>query len=91
MARTSKETAPAIEEAKVEGVEATEQTAEQAVETQKESKKKDEIPAKIVDLMKLYPQYKEFYVTPEGFVHPAGVPEYLRKGATLYQNKFSDK
>jgi len=89
MARTSEKTAPVVDETtKVESMESVEQ---KAPETKSEVKKEKEIPANVLALMKLYPHYKEFYVTPNGFVHPAGVPEYLRKGATLYKNKFSDK
>lgn len=61
----------------------------QDVENSKESRK--DVAENILALMKLYPQYKEFYVTPKGFVHPTGVPEYLCKGATLYKNKFFNK
>lgn len=42
-------------------------------------------------ILKLYPQYKEVYITPNGFVHPKGVPAYLIKGAKLYKNKFYNK
>lgn len=87
MAKTSEKPASATEEAKAEGME----TAAQVAEEQAASKKEKEIPANVLALMKLYPQYKEFYVTPDGFVHPVGAPEYLRKGATLYKNKFSNK
>lgn len=44
-----------------------------------------------ITLMKLYPQYESFYVTPEGFVHPENTPEYLRHGAKLIKNKFYNK
>ena len=60
-------------------------------EIDSDGKAKENIPENVLSLMKLYPQYKEFYVTPKGFVHPAGVPEYLRKGATLYKNIFFNK
>ena len=85
MARTSEKTSPVTEETKAM------EAAAQVPEEQATEKKEKEIPANVLALMKLYPQYKEFYVTPQGFVHPAGVPEYLRKGATLYKNKFSNK
>lgn len=86
MAKTSVK--PADEEIKAEN-QAVEQV--ETKEAEKETKGKKEIPEKVLNLMKLYPQYKEFYVTKEGFVHPAGTPPYLTKGATLYQNKFFDK
>ena len=53
--------------------------------------KTDDLPAKVVELMRLYPQYEEMWITPRGFVHPAGSPEYLVKDATLYKNKFYNK
>ena len=91
MARTSNKTAPEVDEtAKVENIETVEA---QEMETAKEKKSSNEkeIPADVLALMKLYPHYKEFYVTKNGFVHPAGVPEYLCNGATLYTNKFFNK
>lgn len=47
-----------------------------------------ENPSLVDKLMRLYPQYKKIWITPNGFVHPEGVPEYLTKGATLYENKY---
>ena len=47
-----------------------------------------EIPANVEKLMRLYPQYKSFYATSTGFVHPIGAPQYLVKTATLYENKY---
>ena len=95
MAKTSNKVAPEVDEiAQVNDVEVVEQ---ETVETQQEeakgkkASKEKEVDADILALMKLYPHYEEFYVTPNGFVHPAGVPEYLRKGATLYKNKFYNK
>lgn len=95
MAKTSNKVAPEVDEiAQVNDVEVVEQ---ETVETQQEetkgkkASKEKEVAADILALMKLYPHYEEFYVTPNGFVHPAGVPEYLRKGATLYKNKFYNK
>jgi hypothetical protein len=44
--------------------------------------------AMVDKLMRLYPQYKKIWITPNGFVHPEGVPDYLTKGATLYENKY---
>lgn len=46
------------------------------------------IPANVSELMRLNPQYEKIWVTPKGFVHPEGVPEYLLKGAKLYNNKY---
>lgn len=105
MAKISNKTVPVVDEAvKKESVKVVEQ-AEMKLESVEEpvqeivddvpeiecGKKSDDTPENIQALMKLYPNYEEFYVTPKGFVHPAGVPEYLRKGATLYKNKFFNK
>lgn len=38
--------------------------------------------------MRLYPQYEKIWITPKGFVHPEGAPQYLLKGAKLLKNKF---
>ena len=90
MAKTSNKVAPEVDETvKVEDTEVVETQQEEVKE--KKSSKEKEIPANILALMKLYSHYEEFYVTPNGFVHPAGVPEYLCKGATLYKNKFFNK
>ena len=59
--------------------------------SQKETEKEEKIPQNVLRLMKMYPQYEEMYITPQGFVHPAGTPEYARKGAKLYKNKFFNK
>ncbi len=40
------------------------------------------------ELMRLYPQYEKIWITPKGFVHPEGVPQYLLKGAKLFKNKY---
>lgn len=48
----------------------------------------EELPAKVDELLKLYPQYEEIWITIEGFVHPVGVPEYLLKNAIKYKNKY---
>lgn len=44
-----------------------------------------------LELMRLYPQYEEIWITPDGFVHPKGAAKYLIQGATLYKNKFYNK
>lgn len=49
---------------------------------------KEDIPMKVLELMKIYPQYQKFWVTSKGFVHPENAPAYLTKGATLYENKY---
>lgn len=59
----------------------------------KESEKEvvNDAGAKVLEIMRLYPQYEEFWLTPEGFVRPKGVAKYLIKGATLYKNKYYQK
>lgn len=63
-------------------------TVEATSQPKTAQKTEPEIPAQVVALMRLYPQYEELWITPKGFVHPTGTPEYLIKGATLYKNKF---
>lgn len=63
----------------------------QDTETEQPQKSKEddvEVPSNILELMRLYPQYSEFWVTPEGFVHPKGMSTRLLKDAILYKNKF---
>lgn len=70
--------------------EPTEAIQEQTVANKPASSKANEveIPANVLEAMRLYPQYEEIWVTPEGFVHPKGAAQYLIQKATLYQNKF---
>lgn len=66
----------------------------QGTETEQPQKSEEddvEVPSNILELMRLYPQYSEFWVTPEGFVHPKGMPAHLLKGAILYKNKFNNQ
>lgn len=79
MARTKK--TDAIDDTKV-----TETIAETKAKT--EGAETVEIPSNVEKLMKLYPHYESFYVTPAGFVHPVEAPKYLTKDATLYKNKY---
>lgn len=51
----------------------------------------DNISPRDAELMRLYPQYEKFWVTPRGFVHPEGAPKYLIKDAKLLTNKFFHK
>jgi hypothetical protein len=53
-----------------------------------EEQKVEGVPTNVEKLMKLYPQYKSFYVTNTGFVHPIEAPKYLIKDAVLYKNKY---
>lgn len=58
-----------------------------------EDKEQDEVevPPYVAELMRLYPQYDEFWITPRGFLHPKGMPTHLLKDAVLYKNKFFNK
>lgn len=40
------------------------------------------------EILQLHPQYKKLYVSSKGFVYPEGTPEYQRKNAVLYENKY---
>ncbi len=64
---------------------------EQKEESVKETETKKELPANVIEKMRLYPQYEELWITPHGFVHPVGVPQYLLKDAKLYKNEFYNK
>ncbi len=72
-----------------------EQDANESEHKPKESADKTnenkEIPHYADKLMRLYPQYEELWITPHGFVHPAGAPRHVLKGATLYKNKYYKK
>lgn len=48
----------------------------------------EEISPRDLELVRLYPQYEKIWITPQGFVHPEGAPQYLLKGAKLLKNKF---
>ena len=69
-------------------VEAPAETPEQPV---KEVEAKEELPADVVNLMRLYPQYEELWITSQGFVHPGGSAKYLLGDAKLYKNIFYNK
>ena len=53
-----------------------------------ESEPVEEISSRDAELMRLYPQYEKIWISPKGFVHPEGAPQYLLKGAKLLKNKF---
>ena len=61
---------------------------DKAVDTAVDDKDSKNIPENVNELMRLYPQYDEIWVTSNGFVHPKGVPAYLTKDAVLYKNKY---
>lgn len=48
----------------------------------------EDISPRDLELMRLYPQYEKFWITPKGFVHPEGASQFLLKGAKLIKNKF---
>lgn len=77
------QTAPEVEEVPNE-----EETPEVEGQPIKESRPEENFPANVVEKMRLYPQYEELWITPLGFVHPIGVPQYLLKGAKRYKNRF---
>lgn len=84
---TEQETQPSNE---IEEIEETPETKKPA-KTKKASTEGnlvEEISSRDAELMRLYPQYEKIWITPQGFVHPEGTPQYLLKGAKLLKNKF---
>lgn len=89
--------APEVEKAKVEEPKSDEteqeampkQSKENAPspETDKEEEACD-IPDAVDKILRLYPQYKECFVSKEGFVYPKNAPKYQRGNAVLYKNKY---
>lgn len=83
---------PEVDEAPIEQTnpeaETSDESPEQSVE---EIKPQAELPANVVELMRLYPQYEEIWITARGFVHPIGAPKYLLKDAKRYKNIFYKK
>lgn len=53
-----------------------------------ETKAAAEVTPEVEKLMQLYPNLEGMWITPEGFVHPEGVPERYRKNAKFYKNKY---
>lgn len=78
------ESQPEAETTKVEEIEKSE-------ETPVKDNKSDEISPRDLELMRLYPQYEEIWITPDGFVHPKGASTFLLNGAKLYKNKYYNK
>ena len=71
---------------------AGENTSEDEEEAPKSAgKTKVEIPEFIDRILSMNPQYKRMYVSRKGFVYPEGTPEYQRKDAVLYENKYYNK
>lgn len=58
------------------------------VKDSQQEKKETEIPQKVDELLKLYPQYEKLWVTKNGFVHQEDAPKYLTHDAVLYKNKY---
>lgn len=56
-----------------------------------QKKAEDKVDEKVDELMRLYPDLEKMWITEDGFVHPEGVPEYCRKNAKLYTNKYFNK
>ena len=95
MARTSNKTKdspevknPEVKNPELENPELEKETTEVEIPELEKETTEVEIPEHVEKLMKLYPQYEQLYVTPNGFVHPVGSPKYLVANATLYKNKF---
>lgn len=62
--------------------------ADKKAEAAADNKDNKNIPEYVDELMRLYPQYEEIWVTSKGFVHPKDAPGYLTKNAVLYKNKY---
>ncbi len=62
--------------------------AEKTVEAPTVKEPVKDISPRDLELMRLYPQYEKIWITPKGFVHPEGAPQFLLKGAKLFKNKF---
>ena len=88
MARPKKNADAKIVETPQEQEEAKVNIPENEENAQEQEEATPDIPDAIDELMKLYPQYEQIYVTKDGFVHPFGVPKYLTADATLYKNKY---
>lgn len=74
---------------KTESAEIEEQSSIESLELETPVQRLEkEVPANVLELMRLYPQYEKIWVTPKGFVHPEKAPKYLLEGAILYSNKF---
>lgn len=89
IAQTETEEAPVINVENPESANDEVETPDEKEEPEKEAAKGPD--TRVLDLMRLYPQYEEMWITPEGFVRPKGVAKYLIKGATLYKNQFFKK
>jgi hypothetical protein len=76
---------------KVNTTDAANEESTNTTEVQNTDAVAETLPANVVDLMRLYPQYEEMWITSKGFVHPVGSPQYLLKDAKLYKNKFYNK
>lgn len=51
----------------------------------------EELSPIVEKAMKLNPHMKSMWITSRGFVHQATAPEYLRKDAKFYVNKYYNK
>ncbi len=57
----------------------------------KKADKRPVITEFIDEILQLNPQYERMYISSKGFVYPEGTPEYQRKNAVLYENKYFNK
>lgn len=88
---TGVEETPSVPESQPEAETTKVEEIEKSEETPVKDNKSDEISPRDLELMRLYPQYEEIWITPDGFVHPKGASAFLLKGAKLYKNKFYNK
>lgn len=64
------------------------------VKTEKPAKVKEckeELPAAVERALKVYSNFPKLYVDSMGGIFMPGTPEYIRKGAKLYENKYYTK
>lgn len=86
------QTAPEVNEApKVEDTEEVNEIPAPQKQFLSKPEAKEDLPANVVEKMRLYPQYEELWITSRGFVHPLGVPQYILKDAKRYKNIFYNK
>lgn len=63
------------------------ETSETQTTTPK-GKTEEEVPQYVDEILKLYSEYEELYVSAKGGVYTVNTPEHIRKNAVLYKNKY---
>lgn len=58
------------------------------VETEPRRASDEDYSPEIDNILRLYPQQEELWITKDGFAHPKGAPDWLTVGARLYRNKY---